>query len=537
MPRTLSIYYFSDFFFFFQAEDGIRDAQESRGLGDVYKRQMYKLLLDENGGPGTLTADGGTIAHAMLRKPASSSPAARLALAACAQQAFRCSDGVCTLALLGSELLTAAERLLGLGLGIDSLVDGLALASDAAAAAVSTVGEPLGAVATRQAAADRIGLALQADETLGAAVSPGLLPSVCEVLGISETCPQNNIGFDQLDFQVVPGIGEAESLRGVILRGTLPIQQHQLPSAGKIVLLNRRRGKPRAPVERSLGSALEIREAVSAPDDAADVDAAKLTGGGFAVVVAATELPQPLVHVLLRDKLVVLHQVGSDAVDRLARMLQQRVWPEIGLMPADAPASTVTACRVQRAGASQGSTWTELEMVRDDGTPGPMTVMLRHESASRRRQCQVLCHAAVDFVRLTAAGEDATVPGAGSVELTVIRALAKVQAGTTAAHARVLEACGAAFRGYLRQLLANAGRVCGHEEAILGLEAAQDEGQMGAGFDLNGNLANAVLSRGKPVRDLVSAKVCAIRGAIRLVCDIVTVDCNLPQSQPQKPKP
>ena len=26
-------------FFFFQAEDGILDAQESRGLGDVYKRQ------------------------------------------------------------------------------------------------------------------------------------------------------------------------------------------------------------------------------------------------------------------------------------------------------------------------------------------------------------------------------------------------------------------------------------------------------------------------------------------------------------------
>eukprot|EP00658_Telonema_sp_P-2_P019620 TRINITY_DN17741_c0_g1_i3.p1 TRINITY_DN17741_c0_g1~~TRINITY_DN17741_c0_g1_i3.p1 ORF type:complete len:212 (+),score=54.43 TRINITY_DN17741_c0_g1_i3:57-692(+) len=29
------------FFFFFQAEDGIRDAQESRGLGDVYKRQQH----------------------------------------------------------------------------------------------------------------------------------------------------------------------------------------------------------------------------------------------------------------------------------------------------------------------------------------------------------------------------------------------------------------------------------------------------------------------------------------------------------------
>ena len=30
--------------FFFQAEDGIRDAQESRGLGDVYKRQVYDSM-------------------------------------------------------------------------------------------------------------------------------------------------------------------------------------------------------------------------------------------------------------------------------------------------------------------------------------------------------------------------------------------------------------------------------------------------------------------------------------------------------------
>ena len=30
-------------FFFLQAEDGIRDAQESRGLGDVYKRQLLGL--------------------------------------------------------------------------------------------------------------------------------------------------------------------------------------------------------------------------------------------------------------------------------------------------------------------------------------------------------------------------------------------------------------------------------------------------------------------------------------------------------------
>ena len=29
------------FFFFFQAEDGIRDLVRSRGLGDVYKRQGW----------------------------------------------------------------------------------------------------------------------------------------------------------------------------------------------------------------------------------------------------------------------------------------------------------------------------------------------------------------------------------------------------------------------------------------------------------------------------------------------------------------
>ena len=35
------------FFFFFQAEDGIRDLVRSRGLGDVYKRQVYGTLKGE----------------------------------------------------------------------------------------------------------------------------------------------------------------------------------------------------------------------------------------------------------------------------------------------------------------------------------------------------------------------------------------------------------------------------------------------------------------------------------------------------------
>ena len=44
------------FFFFFQAEDGIRDLVRSRGLGDVYKRQGHmvtELLPDIRCDKGT----------------------------------------------------------------------------------------------------------------------------------------------------------------------------------------------------------------------------------------------------------------------------------------------------------------------------------------------------------------------------------------------------------------------------------------------------------------------------------------------------
>ena len=46
VPRELS--------FFFQAEDGIRDLVRSRGLGDVYKRQMQscKVMRQKPGQPG-----------------------------------------------------------------------------------------------------------------------------------------------------------------------------------------------------------------------------------------------------------------------------------------------------------------------------------------------------------------------------------------------------------------------------------------------------------------------------------------------------
>ena len=38
-------------FFFFQAEDGIRDLVRSRGLGDVYKRQVYELFKANTNSP------------------------------------------------------------------------------------------------------------------------------------------------------------------------------------------------------------------------------------------------------------------------------------------------------------------------------------------------------------------------------------------------------------------------------------------------------------------------------------------------------
>ena len=58
-------------FFFFQAEDGIRDLVRSRGLGDVYKRQTEKfghvLVLDHRAGEGVdLIEKGECVAHAAL---------------------------------------------------------------------------------------------------------------------------------------------------------------------------------------------------------------------------------------------------------------------------------------------------------------------------------------------------------------------------------------------------------------------------------------------------------------------------------------
>ena len=44
---TMKTVYIVGIFFFFQAEDGIRDLVRSRGLGDVYKRQKEAWIIFE----------------------------------------------------------------------------------------------------------------------------------------------------------------------------------------------------------------------------------------------------------------------------------------------------------------------------------------------------------------------------------------------------------------------------------------------------------------------------------------------------------
>ena len=47
-------------FFFFQAEDGIRDLVRSRGLGDVYKRQLQYMMFFTEFGVGVADRTNGT---------------------------------------------------------------------------------------------------------------------------------------------------------------------------------------------------------------------------------------------------------------------------------------------------------------------------------------------------------------------------------------------------------------------------------------------------------------------------------------------
>ncbi len=71
--------FFLFFCFFFQAEAGIRDAQESRGLGDVYKRQlqaeMFKFPVNNHhSSQAKINAPTGFGGNLSFQKPESKKP-------------------------------------------------------------------------------------------------------------------------------------------------------------------------------------------------------------------------------------------------------------------------------------------------------------------------------------------------------------------------------------------------------------------------------------------------------------------------------
>ena len=64
------------FFFFFQAEDGIRDLVRSRGLGDVYKRQTVRRWS----APARCHRSDGSSMHRPAKRIERSAPACRCLL-------------------------------------------------------------------------------------------------------------------------------------------------------------------------------------------------------------------------------------------------------------------------------------------------------------------------------------------------------------------------------------------------------------------------------------------------------------------------
>ena len=57
------------FFFFFQAEDGIRDLVRSRGLGDVYKRQLIFDVEIKDIATQEKHVAGGRLTHQIQKLP------------------------------------------------------------------------------------------------------------------------------------------------------------------------------------------------------------------------------------------------------------------------------------------------------------------------------------------------------------------------------------------------------------------------------------------------------------------------------------
>ena len=170
---------------------------------------MCKLLAPD----GTITVDGGTIAHSMLQKPGSRSAASKHALGAAAQQGFRCGDGVCTLAVLAIGLLTAMEQLLQQGFSVHALLVELQTSLQVALAACSNGAVMLPEITTPKLVLERVALALQAQIDLPLTVQTSLVTCFCSALKIREDEEEGDFDVSQLqrlDFLAVPGVGTTE---------------------------------------------------------------------------------------------------------------------------------------------------------------------------------------------------------------------------------------------------------------------------------------------------------------------------------------
>ena len=74
-------------YFFFQAEDGIRDLVRSRGLGDVYKRQVRFRSRSAAAGPSGHTRKG----HAFTRLGIYDAPVDLAKVLGCCRCKWNCS--------------------------------------------------------------------------------------------------------------------------------------------------------------------------------------------------------------------------------------------------------------------------------------------------------------------------------------------------------------------------------------------------------------------------------------------------------------
>ena len=187
---------------------------EARKCLDVFASSlgpnaMHKLVSTQ----GTITVDGGTIAHHILRQPGKRSAASRLALAAASQQGFRCGDGVCTLAVLASGLLRAMEQLLRQGFSVEVLLPELDASLAVAVTACSADTKPLPKITTSSLVEERVALALQAHADMPASVQSSLLTCFCSALGVGEEASDCSVeALQRLDFLAIPGVGSTEVL-------------------------------------------------------------------------------------------------------------------------------------------------------------------------------------------------------------------------------------------------------------------------------------------------------------------------------------